>query len=112
MIASISKTYTFSAAHFLTGVADEHPCSAMHGHNYEVVVEVEGLVGSDGMVMDYGELDELVKPVVEKLDHTTLNVVLANPTAENLAIYLLGQLRCSAVTVCETPRTTATVRAQ
>ena len=111
MRASISKTYTFSAAHYLTSVEDGHPCATMHGHNYDVVVEVEDDIGEDGMVVDYNELDDLVKPVVGKLDHTTLNVVFANPTAENLAVYLLGQLRCSAVTVRETPGTTATARA-
>ena len=64
---TISRVYTFSAAHRIEG----HPkCGRIHGHNYEVTVEVTGPVNShDGMVIDYGKLDELVKPLIDRMDH-------------------------------------------
>lgn len=62
----ISRTYTFSAAHRIEG----HPkCGRLHGHNYILTVEVSGEIREDGMVLDYGELDVIVKPVVEAMDH-------------------------------------------
>src|SRR5215468_9371730 len=33
---TISKFFEFSAAHHLTGLPDDHPCSRVHGHNYVV----------------------------------------------------------------------------
>lgn len=65
---SIVRHYTFSAAHRIEG----HPkCGRLHGHNYRVMVELitknDPLPG--GMVMDFGDLDNLVRPIVERLDH-------------------------------------------
>jgi len=65
----ISKEYHFCAAHRIEG----HPkCGRLHGHNYRVVVELEGEIQEDGMVMDYGILDVIVKPLVDTWDHRYL----------------------------------------
>lgn len=65
----ISREYWFSAAHQLEG----HPkCGRLHGHNYRVVVTLKSKQYGfdDGMVMDYGRLDEIVKPIIDGwLDH-------------------------------------------
>lgn len=62
----ITRTYTFSAAHRLEG----HPkCGRLHGHNYSVVVELGVEVTDHGMVLDYGELDDYVKPIIDSYDH-------------------------------------------
>lgn len=81
---SISKEYHFSAAHQLEG----HPkCGRLHGHNYvvEVVLYAEAL-GANGMIMDYGELDDFVKPVIDAMDHRYLvskdNLDKGNPHAK------------------------------
>jgi len=72
----ISKTYTFDAAHQLVG--HEGKCKNLHGHTYSVTVEIEGEqihnpgASDDTMVMDYGNLDIIVKPVIEQLDHAFL----------------------------------------
>jgi 6-pyruvoyl tetrahydropterin synthase/QueD family protein len=67
MTQRIGRTYTFSAAHVILG----HPkCGRMHGHNYRVIVEVEGpLWGYQNWIMDFGVLDEIVKPIINSLDH-------------------------------------------
>ena len=116
--ARLGKEYHFSAAHKLTEVQDGHPCKRLHGHNYVVEIEVRGEVSKrNGFVngLDFYEIDELVKPIVEKLDHQFLNDFVENPTAENIAQYFLDEIyRTSAkyvysVKVFETPKCWAMV---
>ena len=54
----IAKRFGFSASHVLHGLGDDHPCSRMHGHNYEieVIAEADDLDGR-GFVVDFRELD-------------------------------------------------------
>lgn len=62
---TISRNYWFSAAHRLEG----HPkCGRLHGHNYKVEVVVGGTV-RNGMIIDFGQLDQVVGPIIETLDH-------------------------------------------
>lgn len=114
---SISKRYTFSAAHHLLGLPDGHPCSRVHGHNYTVEVEC-GNVGLDerGFVLDYNDLDRFVKPIIAELDHQSLNDFLPQPSAEELARHIYQRLRhdmlptLRAVRVSETDKTNAEYR--
>ena len=47
---------------------------------------VEGPVGSNGMVLDFADLKEVVtREVVSRYDHSFLNDLLENPTAEVIA---------------------------
>jgi len=90
--ARIGKTYYFSAAHFLTGVSSDHPCAKMHGHNYKVEVEVRGDVSPrTGFIIDFHEIDNVIKPLIKRLDHTTLNDTVENPTAENIARWIMDE---------------------
>jgi len=63
----------------------------MHGHNWTIVVEIEGSVLNDnGMVVDFTD----IKTMVYKYDHGHLNDLMKNnPTAENLAFQLSGELQ-------------------
>ena len=96
----------FAAAHFLTKYHGK--CENLHGHNYIVVVTLEGEVGEDGMVQDYKEIKKIVKNnVIDKLDHTSLNDVMENPSSENLAVYIWDGIKAdlpllTKVTVYET----------
>jgi 6-pyruvoyl tetrahydropterin synthase/QueD family protein len=80
MIGSISRTFTFCAAHRIEG----HPkCGRMHGHNYVVTVSLEGQVNnSNGMVIDFGDVDAQVKPLIDAMDHRYL-ISNANLNAED-----------------------------
>lgn len=105
----IGKQYSFAAAHRLTGVPKSHPCASLHGHNYIIEVEAEAPIDRQtGMVMDFHALDEHVKPLIGQLDHTLLNDHngLANPTAENIAMWLLQHMSepVSAIKVWETDK--------
>ena len=91
---------SFSAAHFIPG----HPKCGKdkkrgpgHGHTFQTEVAIEGRVGKNGMVVDFGE----VKKVLRQFDHCFINYVakeknielLKIPTAENLAIHFAEQIR-------------------
>ncbi len=77
--------FHFAAAHRLPRY--EGPCFRMHGHNYRLLVSVDGEVDpSTGMIADFGEVKRIVgEQVLARLDHRSLNEVLENPTAENIA---------------------------
>lgn len=113
----ISKEFTFSASHQLSGLPEDHPCSRLHGHNYRVIVEVTGCLNKVGFVVDYRDFDPFKHYLDGALDHRHLNDVIEdNPTAENLAARLCEvfvslvpvPMNCSVkVGVSETPKTWA-----
>ena len=59
----------FSAAHFTTfqGRAER-----LHGHNYDLLVEVEGELTDDAWVLDFGELKRIAEALCQQLDHRFL----------------------------------------
>lgn len=94
-LCRIGRIYYFSAAHWLPKVYDGHKCKNMHGHNYTVEVEFRGEIApKDGFCgsLDFADLDKHVKPVIDSLDHKCLNDFIENPTAENLASYILENI--------------------
>ena len=69
----------------------------MHGHNWKVEVEVCGnKLDNIGMVIDFKEIRNTTKGVVDQLDHRFLNDLdpfkKINPTAENIAQYIYKEL--------------------
>ncbi|HEV2347898.1 MAG TPA: 6-carboxytetrahydropterin synthase [Actinocrinis sp.] len=86
----IAKTFTFEAAHRLSGLPEEHKCARTHGHSYrvEIVLESEQLTET-GFVDDFAELKPLGDYIAASLDHSDLNSALdGNPTSELLARHL------------------------
>jgi len=77
----------FDAAHHLENY--EGKCSNLHGHRWNVTVFARGIVDKKtGMLVDF----TIIKGEIDKLDHQCLNdIVQFNPTAENIAIYLLSK---------------------
>lgn len=96
MKTRLERDYRFEAAHFLPKVPVGHKCGKLHGHSYLVRVAIEGDIGEEtGWLLDFSDLDVFVKPLVERLDHQTLNEIpgLTNPTSELLAVWFFDQLR-------------------
>jgi 6-pyruvoyltetrahydropterin/6-carboxytetrahydropterin synthase len=83
----ISKAFSFSASHQLKMLPVTHPCSRLHGHNYQVEVILKAdILNSAGFVVDYNDLATLKNHLDTTYDHRHLNEVMTvNPTAENLA---------------------------
>jgi 6-pyruvoyltetrahydropterin/6-carboxytetrahydropterin synthase len=66
----VEKEYLkFSAAHF---IAYKGFREALHGHNYRISVEVEGQLGNDGYVVDFGVVKKLAREICGHLDEKVL----------------------------------------
>ena len=59
----------FSAAHF---VSEGGKCERLHGHNYQVAVQIWGKIDTLGMVIDFREVKRRVRLVCKKWDHHIL----------------------------------------
>jgi 6-pyruvoyltetrahydropterin/6-carboxytetrahydropterin synthase len=59
----------FAAAHLATFGGG---CEPLHGHNYDVFVEVEGDLMEDAWVWDFGDLKRATRSITEELDHKFL----------------------------------------
>lgn len=95
MNTTITRRYHFESAHWLPGVAEDHKCHRIHGHNYEIEVTVTGPQDAKtGFIIDFWDLDAIVQPILATVDHYTLNDVsgLQNPTAENIAAWFLNKI--------------------
>ena len=106
----IAKEFRWEMGHRLP----EHfgLCKNIHGHSYKMIVEFEGELDKNQMVIDYYDVEKIINPVIEKLDHsfmvtkddkTVLEflekmnskkvVVDFNSTAENICAYLLSEIK-------------------
>jgi len=85
----INVQETFDAAHFLP--KHKGKCARMHGHTWriELIMQAEEL--SNGMVHDFLDIKTEIKTVLP--DHSLLNDIIENPTAENLAKYFYEKLK-------------------
>lgn len=59
----------FAAAHMATFGGG---CEPLHGHNYDVMVELEGELTEDSWVWDFGEVKRMTKEIIDPLDHKFL----------------------------------------
>ena len=86
-------------------------CKNIHGHSYKMLVEFSGELDKNGMIIDYYNVEKIINPVIEKLDHAFMvnkndKVVLEflekmnskrvvvdfESTAENICNYLLTEI--------------------
>ena len=102
----IYKEFTVEAAHLLPNVPEGHKCKRLHGHSFLIRIYVSGDAPEpSGWVMDFSDL----KTVFAPMHNSCLNEIqgLENPTSENLARWIWGQLKeslplLSAVEIRET----------
>ena len=87
----VAKSMEFCAAHYLPNY--EGKCSQMHGHTWKVELAVKGEVDEEtGMVVDFTEIKAFLDGVKDKFDHTLLNDIIPNPTAENICLWIKDEL--------------------
>ncbi|HEY6377206.1 MAG TPA: 6-carboxytetrahydropterin synthase QueD [Edaphobacter sp.] len=80
----------FSSGHYLRNYRGK--CENPHGHNYRVFVTLIGKeLDEAGLLLDFKLLKQVMRPVVDRLDHQMINELepftVVNPSAENLARY-------------------------
>src|SRR5229473_2825947 len=113
---------SFAAGHYLRNYKGK--CENPHGHNYKVRVTLRGgELDKAGLLLDFKDLKEVMKHVIDRLDHQMLNeiepFVEMNPPAENAATHFYyqvhtrlrsvtnGRVGVKDVTVWQTDTTTA-----
>lgn len=90
------KDFRFEAAHRLPNVPEGHKCARLHGHSFLVRVTIVGDVDPHtGWLMDFDDIKEAFKPIIDRLDHYYLNDIpgLENPTSEILAKWIWNELK-------------------
>ncbi|MGQ9818871.1 MAG: 6-pyruvoyl trahydropterin synthase family protein [Candidatus Kapaibacteriales bacterium] len=109
MKVKIAKEYTWQMSHrlpFHNGL-----CSNIHGHSYKARITLLGTPNDNGMLIDFYEMDSLIKPIINELEHSFIVdskdgnvlkfleennfrhiVVDSTTTSENLAIWLSKRL--------------------
>ena len=86
----------FCAGHALRNYNGK--CENMHGHNFavEVIVQGEKLHPNIEYLIDFKEIKNILKKVLEELDHCILNETSPfnkiNPTSENLAQFIWKEM--------------------
>jgi 6-pyruvoyltetrahydropterin/6-carboxytetrahydropterin synthase len=113
----------FSSGHYLRNYHGR--CENPHGHNYKVRVTLAGkALDQTGLLLDFKQLKQVMRPVIDRIDHQMLNDLEPfneiNPSAENLARYFYdqtneqlgsmtgGRVRVKDCTIWETDTTSAT----
>ena len=84
----------FSSGHYLRNYHGK--CENPHGHNYKVFLTLIGEhLDEAGLLLDFKLLKQVMRPVVDRLDHQMINdlepFTTLNPSAENLARYFYQQ---------------------
>ncbi|MEK3875964.1 6-carboxytetrahydropterin synthase QueD [Paenibacillus sp. FSL H8-0122] len=93
MKVTIGKEFLFEAAHQLPQREEYGACQNLHGHRYELTVEVRGEVNELGWVCNFKEIKSIVKNnVIELYDHAYLNDHFDLPTVEVMAVHIFKVL--------------------
>jgi 6-pyruvoyltetrahydropterin/6-carboxytetrahydropterin synthase len=113
----------FSSGHYLRNYKGK--CENPHGHNYKVRITLRGeKLDHAGLLLDFKDLKQVMRPVIDRIDHQMLNEIEPfteiNPSAENLARFFYdetnkqlsemtgGRVSVKDCTIYETDTTTAT----
>jgi 6-pyruvoyltetrahydropterin/6-carboxytetrahydropterin synthase len=93
MKTCIGKIFEFEACHKLPDADIYGKCRNLHGHRYELLVEVCGDVNQYGWVCDFKTIKEIIeKKVLSKYDHAYLNDFFEIPTVEIIAASIFNDL--------------------
>jgi 6-pyruvoyltetrahydropterin/6-carboxytetrahydropterin synthase len=91
VVTRVTRSFSFEAAHQLDWHAGA--CKNLHGHSYRLEVTVAGELDDNGIVVDFADLrDAVQRDVLDVFDHTYLNDLLPNPTAELIAADIWARL--------------------
>lgn len=106
----VAKEFKWEMGHRLP----EHfgNCRNIHGHSYKMIIEFEGELNESEMVIDFYDIDRIIKPLIEKLDHafmvnendkvviefleklkSKMLVVDFNSTVENICKFILKEIK-------------------
>lgn len=92
---TVTKEFSFEAAHSLPHLPKTHKCHRLHGHSYKFTLACQGRLQADNeWVVDYAAITKAAMVIIDELDHENLNDVLdGKTTAENLARYIYKEIK-------------------
>jgi len=88
----INKKYHFYAGHRNENLDDK--CFNLHGHTYYVTMDFDftGFSQATGITMLFSDIDSVVDPIIEKLDHSLL-IHEKDPLLKYLMLYTKEEKR-------------------
>jgi 6-pyruvoyltetrahydropterin/6-carboxytetrahydropterin synthase len=111
--ATIRKKFRVEMSHQLSDAVSADCKDTIHGHSYIIEVFIRGTLDHTGMVCDFGALGFMKEWIMEEFDHALfmhremddaylamlqkhnrkIRIMSWNPTAENMAFYILRCLQ-------------------
>lgn len=67
-MTKIAKEFKWEMSHRLP--FHNGPCKNIHGHTYKVIIEIEGDIDVNLMVLDYYDVYKIMNPLIKMLDHS------------------------------------------
>jgi len=88
----IAKEFHWEMGHCLP----EHfgLCKNIHGHSYRMIIEFEGELDEQGMVIDFYNVEKILTPIIDELDHAFMV-----KDDDNLTLEFLERLNSKKVVV-------------
>lgn len=115
---TVFKEFVLYCAHRVAAFGVNHKCNRIHGHSYQVRVEVDREVGDDWVSIAFDGIEHAWNRTCKPLDHTLLNDdpdIGEHATVERLAFVIKQRMdraleaNCF-VTVRETQSAGVTIR--
>lgn len=69
-------------------------CKNIHGHSYRLIIEFEGELDEQGMVIDFYDVEKILAPIIDELDHAFMV-----KDDDNLTLEFLEKLNSKKVVV-------------
>ena len=69
-------------------------CKNIHGHSYRMIIEFEGDLDEQGMVIDFYNVENILAPIIDELDHAFMV-----KDDDNLTLEFLEKLNSKKVVV-------------
>lgn len=92
----IGRHFEFDASHCLPQREIYGTCSQLHGHRYELVVELCGEVAQEGWIANFSDVKKIInEEIIKKFDHSYINDYIEIPTVENICLYIADHLKSS-----------------
>lgn len=90
------ERFAFSAAHHLPTFPEGHKCRRVHGHTWEVVVDVEAdeRASESGYAIDHALLRRVCWEEIGRLDHRMINDIegIERGLAEDILAWMVERL--------------------
>ena len=95
MKISLLRSFQFEAAHENRSATGSERTRRLHGHSYGVTAYITGVVDAHlGWLVDFAEVKDNCKPVIDQLDHRVLNDIagITDATLPDVQQWLTSRL--------------------